>query len=389
MRKFFVYLLSLGHLSVDLAPGALPAILPFLVLYNGLSYTEVAGLMFASSCLSSVVQPLFGFWADKSTKNWFLALGILTSGVGLGLSGLATNYWLIFLSITIMGIGSSIFHPVAAQLVNRTSEHKATGMGIFSVGGNVGFGIAPLIAAAALTAWGTSGTLLFGAWGVLMAAVLLWAVPKMLAGLKLSSDADASLKSDAADGKNDWPAFARMTLVILFRSIATTSTLSFVPLYCIHRFGISEGFSSTLLTFLCLCGAVMTVLGGWLTDRLGLVRACKMGYILMAPAFALMLAAPSVWWIFPLLTVVSFTLNGTYAAFVVLGQSYLAKNVGLASGVTMGLSASLGGIFTPLLGLLADAYGITSVIYALAVIGALCAMSAFLLTEPAAPKANK
>ena len=180
-----------------------------------------------------------------------------------------------------------------------------------------------------------------------------------------------------------------MTLVILFRSIATTSTLSFVPLYCIHRFGISEGFSSTLLTFLCLCGAVMTVLGGWLTDRLGLVRACKMGYLLMAPAFALMLAAPSVWWIFPLLTVVSFTLNGTYAAFVVLGQSYLAKNVGLASGVTMGLSASLGGIFTPLLGLLADAYGITSVIYALAVIGALCAMSAFLLTEPAAPKANK
>ena len=70
MKKFFVYLLSLGHLSVDLAPGALPAVLPFLVLHNGLSYTEVAGLMFASSCLSSFVQPIFGFWADKSTKNW-------------------------------------------------------------------------------------------------------------------------------------------------------------------------------------------------------------------------------------------------------------------------------------------------------------------------------
>ena len=84
MKKFFVYLLSLGHLSVDLAPGALPAVLPFLVLHNGLSYTEVAGLMFASSCLSSFVQPIFGFWADKSTKNWFLSLGILTSGIGLG-----------------------------------------------------------------------------------------------------------------------------------------------------------------------------------------------------------------------------------------------------------------------------------------------------------------
>ena len=93
MQKFFVYLVSLGHLCVDLAPGALPAILPFLVLYNGLSYTEVAGLMFASSCLSSIVQPAFGYWADKSSKPWFMALGIAMSGIGLGVSGLVSNYW--------------------------------------------------------------------------------------------------------------------------------------------------------------------------------------------------------------------------------------------------------------------------------------------------------
>ena len=258
MKKFFVYLLSLGHLSVDLAPGALPAVLPFLVLHNGLSYTEVAGLMFASSCLSSFVQPIFGFWADKSTKNWFLSLGILTSGIGLGLSGLATNYWLIFLAVTVMGLGSSIFHPVAAQLVNRTSERKATGMGIFSVGGNIGFGIGPLVAAAALTAWGTSGTVLFAVWGVATAALLLWAVPKMLKSLPSVAVKKHANAKDVAhtetEGENDWPGFARLSLVILFRSVAATSILSFIPLFCIHKFGISEAFSSTLLTFLSLCG---------------------------------------------------------------------------------------------------------------------------------------
>ncbi len=385
MQKFFVYLLSIGHLSVDLAPGALPAILPFLVLYNGLSYTEVAGLMFASSCLSSIVQPVFGFWADKSSKTWFMALGILMSGLGLGLSGLASNYWLIFLSITVMGIGSSIFHPVAAQTVNRISEHKATGMGIFSVGGNLGFGIAPLIAAAALTAWKTSGTALFAVWGALMAALMLWAVPKMTAsaGQKRMSPASAPVPAMKETAKNDWPAFARLSIVILFRSVAQTSALAFVPLYCIGKFGISEAFSSTLLTFLCLCGAVMTAAGGWLTDRVGLVRACKLGYILMAPAFALLLVVPSIWWVYPLMIILSFTLNGTYAAFVVLGQSYLAKNVGFASGVTMGLSSSLGGMLTPLLGLLADSYGIECVMLALVAIGALCAASSFFLTEPA------
>ena len=383
MQKFFVYLLSLGHLSVDLAPGALPAILPFLVLYNGLSYTEIAGLMFASSCLSSIVQPVFGFWADKSSKTWFMALGILMSGLGLGLSGLASSYWFIFLAITVMGIGSSIFHPVAAQTVNRVSEHKATGMGIFSVGGNLGFGVAPLIAAAALSAWQTPGTVVFAVWGILTAAMMFWAVPKMTAAANPKRTGPKAQHAAAVDEpKNDWPAFARLSVVILCRSVAMSGTLAFVPLFCIVKFGISEAFSSTLLTFLCLCGAVMTAAGGWLTDRVGLVRACKLGYILMGPAFALMLVAPSVWWVYPLMVVLSFTLNATYAAFVVLGQSYLAKNVGFASGVTMGLSSSLGGMLVPLLGLLADAYGIEFVIGALAAIGVLCAASSFFLTDP-------
>ena len=288
-----------------------------------------------------------------------------------------------------MGIGSSIFHPVAARLVNRTAEKKATGMGIFSVGGNIGFGVGPLVAAAALTAWGTAGTSVFAAWGVATAGVILWALPRMAPVATPSAAAPAKEKGgvQASGGQNDWPAFARLTLVILFRSVASTSMLAFVPLFCIHRFGISEAFSGTLLTFVSLCGAFMTLLGGWLTDKFGLVRACKMGYVLMAPAFALMLWVPSIWWIFPLLVVVSFTLNGTYAAFVVLGQSYLQKNVGFASGVTMGLAASLGGIFTPLLGVLADAYGISTVMYALVAIGALCALSSFALTEPALAKA--
>ncbi len=383
MQKFFVYLVSLGHLCVDLAPGALPAILPFFVLYNGLSYTEVAGLMFASSCLSSVIQPLFGYWADKSSKHWFMALGIAMSGIGLGISGLFSNYWIVFLAITIMGVGTSIFHPEAARLVNRTSAgHRATGIGIFSVGGNAGFGVGPLIAAATLTAWGTSGTLLFGVFGLLMAAVMLWIVPRMLSLVQKAEDKVVSAGKELSQGRNDWAAFARLSIVILCRSVVNASILAFLPLYCIDRFGVSEAMGGTLLSFLSIAGIFMTVLGGWLGDKIGLVRACKWGYLFMAPAFALLLIVPSVWLVFPILVLISFTLNGTYAAFVVLGQSYLAKNIGLASGVTLGLSTSLGGMITPLLGMVADSYGITSVMVILVGIGALCALGSLLLPEP-------
>ena len=103
----------------------------------------------------------------------------------------------------------------------------------------------------------------------------------------------------------------------------------------------------------------------------------------MAPAFALLIFAPSLWWFYPIVAVISFTLNGTYAAYVVLGQSYLSKNIGFASGVTLGLSSSLGGIFTPLLGMLGDAYGLDLVMWVLVGIGALCALGSFILPEPA------
>lgn len=386
MQKLFVYLVAFGHFAVDLAPGALPAILPFFVLHNGLTYTEVAGLMFASSCLASVLQPAFGYWADKSSRHWFIGTGILLSGIGLGVTGLFSSYWAIFAAITVMGVGTSLFHPEAARIVNRAaSGSRATGMGIFSVGGNAGFGFAPLIAAAALTAWGSAGTLVFAVFAMAMAALMFCVVPKQFEMLAAhESRAAAAGKAPAAPGENDWGAFVRLTIVILCRSVAQTSVLAFLPLYCIHEFGISEAFSSTLLSFMCIAGAFMTVLGGWLTDRAGLIRACRFGYLFMAPAFALVLAAPSVWWIFPITVLISFALNGTYAAFVVLGQSYLAKNVGLASGVTLGLSASLGGIFTPILGMAADAYGIDAVMWILIGIGALCALAAFLLPEPRA-----
>ena len=97
----------------------------------------------------------------------------------------------------------------------------------------------------------------------------------------------------------------------------------------------------------------------------------------------MLIFAPSLWWFYPIVAVISFTLNGTYAAYVVLGQSYLSKNIGFASGVTLGLSSSLGGIFTPLLGMVGDAYGLDLVMWVLVGIGVLCALGSFILPEPA------
>ena len=102
MEKKALYFLSMGHLCCDINTGALPALLPFFVSLYGMDYKLAAGLMFAASFLSSLIQPLFGYLADRVTRPWFMAAGVLVSGVALGVTGILGSYPLIFAAVTCM-----------------------------------------------------------------------------------------------------------------------------------------------------------------------------------------------------------------------------------------------------------------------------------------------
>lgn len=236
MNKKYLYMLSTGHLSVDINSGSLPAILPFFVSEYGMDYTSIAGLMFASSFLSSVIQPLFGWLADKGSRQWFMGLGVLMTGLSLALTGFVQDYWSIFAAVTIMGIGSSIFHPEGARNVNAIAgAQKGQGMSIFSAGGNSGFGIGPLLAVFLITTFGMKGTAVYGLIAILTSSLLFLAAPSIRraaeASRKASQQGRAVNTSADQPKQNDWPAFRRLFLVIIFRSTAATAISSFLPLF--------------------------------------------------------------------------------------------------------------------------------------------------------------
>lgn len=383
MHKGYICILSAAHAVADLPPGALPALLPFFALYYHLSYTEIAGLMFASSCLSSAVQPVFGLLADRTDKNALMATGVLLSGIGLALTGFVSGYWTVFAGVTLMGIGSAIFHPQAARSVNfLAGKQKSTGIGIFSVGGNAGFGFGPLIAVWAVTLWGLKGTALFGIFGIAFALVLLILNARLTqatAQSRLENAPDCKVRF--REGTNDWHAFARLTLVIIGRSVVFCTVSAFLPLYCIRTLGVTEAVAGTTIAVLAFGCAAMTLLGGYLGDRIGLIRMLRLGSLVLVPSTAALVLCPNIFWIYVVLMVLSFGINAPYPAFVVLGQTYLAKNIGFASGVTLGLSFSVGGLFVPILGKLADATSLTVVFTVLIALSALCALGAFMLRE--------
>lgn len=393
MEKKNLALISLGHLSCDINGGALPACLPYLRAAQGLDYQATAGFMFAYSCLSSITQPLLGYLADKHKKPWFVPLGILLAGAGLAGIGYLAGYWTIFACIAVSGIGSAFFHPEGARFANRFSgSAKGIGMSLFSIGGNSGFIIGPLLVVLFVGTFGLAGMGVFGILAMLTAAMLLW----QIASVPNPASAAASLSSPSTDNAsekpaaqkepealqiNNWHGFSRLLVVILCRSVVFVGFNTFIPLYWVNGLGQSASQGATALVIFGACGVVCNIIGGYLSDRLGYVAVIRLAYIIMVPAALAFALAGNVWACYLLLPLIGCALFMPFSAQVVLGQKLLAKNIGFASGVTLGLATTVGGICQPGLGWVADNWTLSTVFIVLSCVALLGCSFSFLLSR--------
>ena len=170
--------LAAGHLGTDFANGALPALLPFLVDRFSLTYTLAATLMLASAASSSLIQPVFGLWSDRRGAIWLLPGGVAVAGVGIALAADASSYWLVVVFVVISGVGVAAYHPEGSKFAAYASGHKrASGMSAFSIGGNLGFALGPIVATPLVLWFGLRGGLLLALPCLAIAALLLAATP--------------------------------------------------------------------------------------------------------------------------------------------------------------------------------------------------------------------
>ncbi|MDD7022780.1 MAG: MFS transporter [Aeromonadales bacterium] len=384
-NKKYIAALSCGHFATDINSGSLPAMLPFFVSEYGMSYTDVAGLMFASSFLSSLIQPLFGLMADRGSRQYFMGAGILLAAIPMALTGVFSSYWAIFACVTATGIGSAVFHPEAARNIHALAgRDQAKALSIFSMGGNGGFGLGPLLAVALVSAFGMKGTIFYGIFGLLTAAAVFSCCPGIMRAGATMERRDEKAGGRSHDrGKNDWKAFSKLFLVIVFRSSAITALTGFLPLYCISVLGASKAAGSATVSVLSITGIAATLAGGYLADRRGCVRTLRMSCALLVPCMAVLAFSGSFIALCAVLVPLSFAMHMAYSPIVVLGQSYLARNVGFASGVTLGISFSIGGVAAPSIGAFGDAFGLGAVMALVFVLATLCAAATWLLPSRA------
>jgi FSR family fosmidomycin resistance protein-like MFS transporter len=375
-----VSLLSLGHLVTDMTQSVIPVLLPSLIAEHHLTYAAAAGIVFAMTVVSSLVQPLFGHFADRLSRPWFIPIGVLLAGLGIAVTGVVPSYRLILLVVAVSGLGVAAFHPEAARLVNYVaSEKKATAMSIFGVGGQIGFAIGPLITTAIILYWSIKGTLLFALPSILMGIFLTWRISQFSVYVKVATKRSDSTQDIVQD---EWGPFLRLSGVVFCRSIIFYGLNTFLPLYWINVLHQSKAAGGTVLTILFTAGVVGNILGGRLSDHFGDRSVVWGGFSVVTILLPVFVSTNNVFVATLLLVAIGLIHYATYSPVVVMGQKYLPNHVGLASGVTFGLAVTIGGVTAPLLGLIADHHGIRTALWAVAFLPVLATVLSFTLPHP-------
>jgi MFS transporter, FSR family, fosmidomycin resistance protein len=373
VRRRAIALLAAAHLFDDINQGVIPALIPFFVTDRGFTIAAAAGLVFSSNISSSVLQPLFGYLADRRSAPWLIPAGLFLAGAGVAMAGLAPTYALVLGAAAATGIGVAAFHPEAArQVYTHSGGRRATAMSFFAVGGNLGFALGPALATPLQIAFGLRGTILLVLPALAMALVLL-RVGVRDPGLTANPGVP---RPDA--GPDRWPAFFVLSGPVMSRAIVFYGLNTFIPLYWIREFGASKAAAGAALTLMLSAGVAGTLAGGWLADRFGR-RIVVFGSMLASvPLLAAFAAATSRTAAFALLVPMGLVLYVPFSVMTVMGQEYLPGRVGTASGLTIGMAVTLGGLAAPVLGRIADLRGVrtpVSLLVFVALAGALATLA--------------
>ncbi len=377
-----LYALTAGHWMVDLCQGIVPAMLPFLVQSGSITSKAEAGrLVLAMSLASAVVQPGFGLYADKRPTGWVLSVSVAIATICVILGAITNSNMAAWAALAIAGIGVAAFHPEAAKRAAAAAGgKKSSGMSLFALGGTVGFATAPLVTSPILEHLGRQGL-----WLVLLpgtaVAVLLQVYAGKSSGKRAaaatiaqtgdaSGDAASEVASDAPSQPpvNNWAGFSILASAMTMRAIAFYGLNTFLALFFMQRFGDEAKIANIPLSIFLLSSIPGTLLGGYLADHWSRTGTVITGLLTVTATLALLVACPWQWASWALCVPLGIGLFLPSSVMVIMGQELLPTRPGLASGVTLGLAVSVGGLMAPVIGLVGDAHGLAASLWTIAAI---------------------
>ena len=354
--------LSFSHFLNDMMQSLILAIYPQLKGDFSLSYVQIGVITLMFQLTASLLQPLIGSYTDKHPQPRALSVGMGFTLIGLLVLAVAPNYATVLVAAALVGTGSAIFHPESSRMARLASGGRhGFAQSIFQVGGSAGQAMGPLAAAWVIIPFGRPSVAAFSA-AALMAMAVLWQVGNWYLAHRVANAGRpaAVVKPSPLPPRTVVFAVSILMTLVLSKSFYITSINSYYTFYLIDKFGVTVSGAQMYLFLFLVSVSVGTLLGGLVTDRLG-VRPVIWLSILGAAPFTLLLPYASLGWTAVLTVLIGLITAASFSAIIVFAQELMPGRVGLVAGLFFGLAFGIGGLGAALLGWIADQTDIPTV----------------------------
>jgi MFS transporter, FSR family, fosmidomycin resistance protein len=348
--------ISFSHLLNDTMQSLIPSTYPLLKHSLHLNFSQLGLVTFCFQLTASLLQPFVGLYTDKKPQPYSLAAGMCFTLVGLVMLSRAGSYPLVLVAVSLVGIGSSIFHPEASRLAYMASGGKrGMAQSIFQLGGNAGASLGPLLAAQIVAPYGQSNIIWFGLFALLAIVILFRTGMWYSHNLRLRQKKAASQRPETAPVPRTRVAVSLLILLVLMFSkyFYMSSMSSYYTFFVIDKFHVSVQTSQMLLFLFLFAVAAGTMIGGPVGDRIGRKYVIWVSILGVAP-FTLLLPYANLFWTGVLTVCIGLILASAFSAILVYAQELVPGKVGLIAGLFFGLAFGMGGIGAAVLGHLAD-----------------------------------
>ncbi|MDR0807068.1 MAG: MFS transporter [Enterobacteriaceae bacterium] len=354
--------ISVSHMLNDMTQSLIIAIYPMLQGEFSLTFGQIGLITLTYQLSASLLQPLIGLYTDKHPKPFSLPIGMGFTLVGLLLLAYASSFNMVLLAATLVGIGSSVFHPESSRVARMASGGRhGMAQSLFQVGGNLGSSLGPLLAAAFIAPYG-KGTLTWFAVAPLLAIVVLLQIGRWYQGQQRIGGGKVFRPSTSPRLPTNTIVFSLFILLMLIfsKSFYLASISSYYTFYLMDKFDVSLQNSQIYLFIFLFAVAAGTIIGGPIGDKIGRKYVIWASILGSAP-FTLILPYASLYWTGILTVVIGLIMASAFSAILVYAQELIPGKIGMISGMFFGLSFGLGGLGAAALGYIADKTSIDTV----------------------------
>ena len=359
MNYKIIFALTLIHFTGDLYSSFITPLIPEFVDKLSLSMAQVGLMTGIVRLLSFVVQPCIGYWADRYETRIFMLGGLFAVFFFIPLAGIAPNFIVLIIILSLGSIGSSMFHPPTTGMIPMYSSSKISfSLSIFNTGGTFAFALGPVFISWYVTQFGLEKmpyTMLFG---FIIFIFLLKTIPMPVSEKLESSGFIGSIKETLGDVMK--PIFL-IWIVMFLRAITGQTFITFMPVYLSNNGHelISIGFIVAMFIF---AGTLSGLIGGFLSDKIGFKKIFFFSHLLMLPTLLLYLYLPGNF-VYLGAFFAGFTVLASLPLGVAMAQKLAPKSRSMVSSLMMGFAYGLGGAVSPFIGKLADLYGLEAVLF--------------------------